>query len=181
MNTMILTLYSKHSSITSGLVGYIRVNFDLFRSSFSDLSHSQGTHMSPINSTYYTIHRGDHTSLHIRSKNRFYIQSPGSITQSSEVFLSSYSPARGEEPIVVSTLVNRMNSHSQNYETEDIGSMEIDDFSYFDLYGERNYVPPYGQYSKNVACHNLGLNSRLLKGNDLRLTSFDIGHYNSKG
>jgi hypothetical protein len=74
------------------------------------------------------------------------------LTPNSEVFLSSYSPARGEEPLIVSTQVNRMNSHEQNYETEDIGIMEIDDFSYYDLYAQRDYVPPYEEYSKNVAC-----------------------------
>jgi hypothetical protein len=179
--SMILSFYSKSSSISSGLAGYIRVNFNQYRTYYSDLSHSQGTHLSPINSTYYVIHRGDHTSLHIRTKNRFYIQAPGENTPNLEVFLSSYSPARGEEPLVVSTEITRMNTHESNYEVEDIGKMEVDDFSYYDLYGQREYVPPLEEYTKNVACQNLGLNSRLLKGNDLRLTGFDIGHYNNKG
>lgn len=180
-NSMILSFYSKQGSLGSGLAGYIRADFQNYRTVYADLSNSQGTHLSPINSTYYIIHRGDHTSLHIRTKNRFYIQSPGSFTPTSEVFLSSYSPARGEEPLVVSTQVNRMNTHQENYETEDIGVMEVDDFSYYDLFSHREYVPEYDIYSKNVACQNLGLNSRLLKGNDLRLDDYDIGHYNSKG
>ena len=72
-NSLILSFYSKSGTVGSSLAGYLRVDFDNFRTVYADLSHSQGTHLSPINSTYYVIHRGDHTSLHIRTKNRFYI------------------------------------------------------------------------------------------------------------
>ena len=74
-----------------------------------------------------------------------------------------------------------MNTHQENYESEDVGVMEVDDFSYYDLFSQREYVPAYSAYSKNVYCQNLGINSRLLKGNDLRLDSYDISHYNVKG
>lgn len=104
-NNAILSLYVKQGNPGSASAGYLRINFDKYYSNYHDLRFSQGSYLSPINSTHYVLSRGDHTSLHQRTRSRFYVRgNPTDQTASNiDVYLSSFNPARNEEPLIIST------------------------------------------------------------------------------
>ena len=181
-NNAILSLYVKQGNSGSASAGYLRINFDKYYSNFHDLRFSQGSYLSPINSTHYVLSRGDHTSLHQRTRSKFYVR--GNPTDPSftniEIYLSSFNPARNEEPLIMSTKLYYYQNHFDHLTSLQINATEIDDYSYWDQYEQDNFVPDEKEYFANVECHNIGINAHLLKGNDLRISEIDIGHYTSE-
>ena len=187
---MIIPYHNQNEGDASNLSGFLY--FDQFHSitEWHDLSLQQGTHLSPVNSSYYILHRGLVT-LHARQKNLFTISSPEE--QSTEVHLSSFTLDYDRQPFLMDTQVKSITSDSDSISVEGIQQVSIHDKLFATVYPE---IVSSGQKSdfegKNGLsaqlgddyqpdCIGLGYNSKLLKGNDIGLKNVTLGYKDING
>lgn len=181
----LVSFYSKKLERNTNLAGYLKIESSDHTAQYIDLSKSQGSLMSLVNSSYYILHRGKISSLHQTTEEKFFIRAPESETSSS-VYLSAYSPALNEEPFVVNTMVNRID--------DEFGGLFVDKIQEVSLYtqdfdgvytnttgnktGSGDFIVKDGQ---RIPCHILGYNSKILRGNDIKVEKINIGHVDSNG
>lgn len=182
---VMISYYSKKLQKNTNLAGCLKLSLYNYIAQFTDLRHTQGSYLTPLNSTYYILHRGKLASIHERARGRFYLKAPEG-EKIANVYLSAYSPALNEEPIVVTTKVNKIESENAGIEIEKIQEITLFEEDYEGIYPGTNtqtkrILESIKDGDQRVPCHLIGINSKLVKGNNLKIKEINLGYQKPDG